>query len=293
MMRTKNRTEELLKRDAHIPEDSEICLEHLSFGYDDKTLAVKDVSFSIKKGEYVSVIGHNGSGKSTLSKLIDGILVQNQGEIYIDGIRRTDDNALLLRKKIALVFQNPDSQFIGATVRDDIAFGLENECVPNEKRNEIIEKSAKEVGREEYLDREPSNLSGGQKQRVAIADCIARHPEILIRDEAGARLDPKGKSEIRKIIYERKKNNPDLTILNITHEIDEAYDSDRVLVRNQGSLVLDGSPEEVFQDDAFLSSIHLDIPFAHKLNKKLKELGLDYGKVKSDKELREKICQSR
>ena len=291
-MRTKNKTNELLKRDDHIPNDSEIYLENLSFGYDDESLAVQDVSFSIKKGEYVSIIGHNGSGKSTLSKLIDGILVQNKGDIYIDGIKRNDDNALLLRKKIALVFQNPDSQFIGATVRDDIAFGLENECVPTQDRNAIIEKIAKEVGREEYLDREPSNLSGGQKQRVAIADCIARHPEILIRDEAGARLDPKGKHEIRKIIYERKQKDPNLTILNITHEIDEAYDSDRVLVRNKGKLVLDGTPEEVFQDDAFLASIHLDIPFAHKLNKKLKELGLDYGKVKNDYELREKICQS-
>ena len=291
-MRTKNKTNELLKRDDHIPNDSEICLENLSFGYDDESLAVQDVSFSIKKGEYVSIIGHNGSGKSTLSKLIDGILVQNKGEIYIDGIKRNDDNALLLRKKIALVFQNPDSQFIGATVRDDIAFGLENECVPTQDRNAIIEKSAKEVGREEYLDREPSNLSGGQKQRVAIADCIARHPEILIRDEAGARLDPKGKHEIRNIIYERKQKDPNLTILNITHEIDEAYDSARVLVRNKGKLVLDGTPEEVFQDDAILASIHLDIPFAHKLNKKLKELGLDYGKVKNDYELREKICQS-
>lgn len=197
-MRTKNKTNELLKRDDHIPNDSEICLENLSFGYDDESLAVQDVSFSIKKGEYVSIIGHNGSGKSTLSKLIDGILVQNKGEIYIDGIKRNDDNALLLRKKIALVFQNPDSQFIGATVRDDIAFGLENECVPTQDRNAIIEKSAKEVGREEYLDREPSNLSGGQKQRVAIADCIARHPEILIRDEAGARLDPKGNTKFGK-----------------------------------------------------------------------------------------------
>ena len=293
MMRSKNKTRELLKRDSSIPLDYAISLRHLTFGYDDTSLALKDVSFDIKKGEYVSIIGHNGSGKSTLSKLIDGILIQNSGDIYIDGIKRDDDNALLLRKKIALVFQNPDSQFIGATVRDDIAFGLENECVDPKMRNAIIEKSAREVGREDYLDKEPSNLSGGQKQRVAIADCIARHPEVLIRDEAGAMLDPKGKHEIRNIIFERKKNNPDLTILNITHEIDEAYDSDRVLVRNKGELVLDGKPEDVFKDDKFLASIHLDIPFAHKLNKKLKELGLDLGDVRSDKELLAKICQSR
>ncbi len=293
MMRSKNKTRELLKRDSSIPLDYAISLRHLTFGYDDTSLALKDVSFDIKKGEYVSIIGHNGSGKSTLSKLIDGILIQNSGDIYIDGIKRDDDNALLLRKKIALVFQNPDSQFIGATVRDDIAFGLENECVDPKMRNAIIEKSAREVGREDYLDKEPSNLSGGQKQRVAIAGIIARNPHILILDEAGAMLDPKGKREIREIIKEKKRLNPSLTVLNITHEIDEAYDSDRVIVLNDKKIVLDGKPEDVFENDDLLKSISLDIPFCHKLVNELRKDGMDIEKISNEEELLDRLCPSK
>lgn len=290
-MRTEKKTSELLKRTDSIPSDSAIYLKDLSFGYEPNKMNLSHINLDIKKGEYVSVIGHNGSGKSTLAKLIDGILVQNYGDIYIFGIQMRDDNALLLRKKIGLVFQNPDSQFIGATVRDDIAFGLENQCVAPEKMNDIILSCAKKVGMEDYLDSEPSNLSGGQKQRIAIAGAIARNPSILILDEAGAMLDPKGKREIRKIIQERRKENPEMTILNITHELEEAYDATKVIVLSEGKLVLEGTPEKVFADDVFLKSIHLDIPFAHKLNKCLKELGLDYGDVKNDEELLEKICR--
>lgn len=292
-MRNEQKIKELLKRDESVPNDSAICLRNLSFGYDDTKLNLKDVSIDIKKGEYVSVIGHNGCGKSTLSKLIDGILVQNSGDIYIFGVKMTDDNALLLRKDIGMVFQNPDSQFIGATVRDDIAFGLENEMVEPSKMNGIIEKCAKSVGMEDYLDSEPSNLSGGQKQRVAIAGMIARNPKILILDEAGAMLDPRGKREIREIIRKKKLDNPDLTILNITHEIDEAYDSDRVLVMNDMHIVLDGKPSDVFENDDLLKSISLDIPFCHKLIAELRERGMDISKVSSEEELLKQLCPSK
>ena len=281
-----------MKRDEKIPQDSSIYLENLSFGYTD-VLNLEDITLDIKKGQYVSVIGHNGCGKSTLSKLIDGILVQNSGEIYIEGVRMTDSNALLLRKEIGMVFQNPDSQFIGATVRDDIAFGLENDQVDPNKMDEIIKKSASSVGMEDYLDSEPSNLSGGQKQRVAIAGIIARNPHILILDEAGAMLDPKGKREIREIIKEKKRLNPSLTVLNITHEIDEAYDSDRVIVLNDKKIVLDGKPEDVFENDDLLKSISLDIPFCHKLVNELRKDGMDIEKISNEEELLDRLCPSK
>lgn len=291
-MKNKKNTAELLTREQKIPSDSAIYLEDLCFGYQEDRLNVNHVTLDIKKGEYVSVIGHNGSGKSTLAKLIDGILVQLQGEIYIFGVKMNDDNALLLRKDIGLVFQNPDSQFIGATIRDDIAFGLENKRVPPEQMENIILDCAKKVGMEDYLDAEPTMLSGGQKQRVAIAGAIAREPAILILDEAGAMLDPKGKSEIRKIILDRKKENPDLTILNITHELDEAYDADRVIVLSDGKVVLDGKPKEVFSNDELLKNIKLDIPFAHKLQKELLLYGIKTGEVNNDKELINELCRS-
>lgn len=290
-MRSQKKRAELLKRDSKIPEDSAVFLEHLSFGYESGKLNLSDICLDIKKGQYVSVIGHNGSGKSTLAKLIDGILVQNEGDIYIFGVKMTDANALLLRKDIGLVFQNPDSQFIGATVRDDIAFGLENRCVNPKEMNAIILDCAKKVGMEDYLDAEPTNLSGGQKQRVAIAGAIARKPSLLILDEAGAMLDPKGKRDIRNIIAKRREENPDLTILNITHELDEAYGADRVIVMADGKTILDDIPSVVFSNDDLLRSIKLDVPFAHRLSRELKAQSLDYGKVDSDLELLDKICR--
>lgn len=284
--------DELLKRDEKIPQDSAIYLENLSFGYSE-ILNLENITVDIKKGEYVSVIGHNGCGKSTMAKLIDGILIQNSGEIYISGIKMTDNNALKLRKSIGMVFQNPDSQFIGATVKDDIAFGLENDQVDPEEMDDIIKKCAQSVGMEDYLEAEPSNLSGGQKQRVAIAGMIARNPDILILDEAGAMLDPKGKKEIREIIKQKKNANPNLTILNITHEIDEAYDSDRVLVLNDKKIVLDGKPQDVFENDELLKSISLDIPFCHKLVNELRKDGLEIDKISNEKELLDLLCPSK
>lgn len=281
---------QLLERDSKIPSDSAIYLDKVSFGYQDDRLNFQDVSLDIKKGESVSIIGHNGSGKSTLAKIIDGILIQNSGEIYIFGVRMTDDNALLLRKDIALVFQNPDSQFIGATVQDDIAFGLENKCVNPKDMPQIILDCAKKVGMDSYLYSEPSNLSGGQKQRVAIAGAIARECSILILDEAGAMLDPKGKHEIRNIIKETRKRNPALTVLNITHELEEAYDSDRVIVMNDGRIVMDDTPDAVFSHDDELKAMNLDIPFAHKLVKELRKDGVDIKDVKNDEELISLLC---
>ena len=291
-MRSENKRQELLKRDENIAEDSAIFLKDLSFSYiENGPLNIKEITLDIKRGQSVAIIGHNGSGKSTLAKLIDGILVQKSGDIFIFGVKMTDDNVLLLRRDIALVFQNPDSQFIGATVRDDIAFGLENECVDPKAMPQMIEECAKKVGMEEYLDREPCNLSGGQKQRVAIAGAIARKSSILILDEASAMLDPKGKSELRALIKKTREENPDLTVLNITHELEDASVADRVIVLNAGKVVLDGTPFEVFSHVEELKGLRLDIPFVQKLKQSLSVRGISLSEINSDEDLLNALCQ--
>ncbi|MDY6064293.1 MAG: energy-coupling factor transporter ATPase [Candidatus Enterosoma sp.] len=291
-MRSESKRQELLKRDENIAEDSAIFLKDLSFSYiENGPLNIKGITLDIKKGQSVAIIGHNGSGKSTLAKLIDGILVQKSGDIFIFGVKMTDDNVLLLRRDIALVFQNPDSQFIGATVRDDIAFGLENECVDPKAKPQMIEECAKKVGMEEYLDREPCNLSGGQKQRVAIAGAIARKSSILILDEASAMLDPKGKSELRALIKKTREENPDLTVLNITHELEDASVADRVVVLNAGKVVLDGTPFEVFSHVEELKGMRLDIPFVQKLKQSLSVRGISLSEINSDEDLLNALCQ--
>lgn len=291
-MRSESKRQELLKRDENIAEDSAIFLKDLSFSYiENGPLNIKEITLDIKRGQSVAIIGHNGSGKSTLAKLIDGILVQKSGDIFIFGVKMTDDNVLLLRRDIALVFQNPDSQFIGATVRDDIAFGLENECVDPKAMPQMIEECAKKVGMEEYLDREPCNLSGGQKQRVAIAGAIARKSSILILDEASAMLDPKGKSELRALIKKTREENPDLTVLNITHELEDASVADRVIVLNAGKVVLDGTPFEVFSHVEELKGMRLDIPFIQKLKQSLSVRGISFAEINSDEDLLNALCQ--
>ena len=291
-MRSESKRQELLKRDENIAENSAIFLKDLSFSYiENGPLNIKEITLDIKRGQSVAIIGHNGSGKSTLAKLIDGILVQKSGDIFIFGVKMTDDNVLLLRRDIALVFQNPDSQFIGATVRDDIAFGLENECVDPKAMPQMIEECAKKVGMEEYLDREPCNLSGGQKQRVAIAGAIARKSSILILDEASAMLDPKGKSELRALIKKTREENPDLTVLNITHELEDASVADRVIVLNAGKVVLDGTPFEVFSHVEELKGMRLDIPFVQKLKQSLSVRGISLSEINSDEDLLNALCQ--
>ena len=246
-----------------------IEVKNLSFSYNKETPLLKNISFSIHEGSYVSIIGHNGSGKSTLAKLIIGLLAPNDGEIIVDGIALNNKNISLIRSKIGLVFQNPDNQFIGATVEDDIAFGLENRRVPRKDMHDIIYSYAARVGMEKFLTNEPSHLSGGQKQRVAIAGALALNPEILILDEATSMLDPKGKSDIKELIQEMRKQNPGLTILSITHDVEEAYQSDEVIVMSQGEIALTGKPNEIFNNREALQSLRLEMPFVLDLKDKL------------------------
>ena len=192
-----------------------IEVKNLDFSYNETKKVIKNISFDIKKGDYVTIIGHNGSGKSTLARLLIGLLEAKSGSIKIDGLELNEENVYKIREKIGIVFQNPDNQFIGSTVRDDIAFGLENHMIPQGDMDDIINKYAKEVGLEEFLDKEPTALSGGQKQRVAIAGVLAMNPDIIIFDEATSMLDPRGKKDIKDIMrklhgdgsFTRDKNN--------------------------------------------------------------------------------------
>lgn len=257
-----------------MPNMSKLEIKNLKFSYDNKTNVIDDISFKVEKGQFVSVIGHNGSGKSTLAKLIVGLLDMNSGQIFFDDEEITRKNMIKLQTKTALVFQNPDNQFIGSTVEDDIAFGLENINYPHEKMQDEIESFAQEVGMLDYLKKEPSNLSGGQKQRVAIAGALILHPDILILDEATSMLDPKGKATVRRVIDRLHQEKKDLTIIAITHDINEAMLSDEVLVLSQGKLIKKGSPKVVLREEETLRSLRLDVPFVYRLEKSLKGIGI-------------------
>ena len=265
-------------------------VKNITYSYDDKHNAVDGVSFKVDKGAYVTLIGHNGSGKSTIAKMISGLLPLKSGEILIDGLILNEENIHDIRAKLGIVFQNPDNQFIGSTVRDDMAFGLENYQVESAKMDDIINRYASMVNMEAYLDKEPSNLSGGQKQRVAIAGILAMSPEIIIFDEATSMLDPKGKAEIKEVIYDLHEKY-DITIISITHDIEEALNSDYVIVMNQGKIYKAGKPSEVFSDTNGLLKIGLDIPFTYKIKEELRQYGIKVGEYKDIEGLVEALWQ--
>lgn len=249
-------------------------VKNLTYSYDKEKDVVDDVSLSIKRGSYVSVIGHNGSGKSTFAKLIAGLLEPQSGNILIFGQTLNEENLAAIRFDLGIVFQNPDNQFIGSTVRDDIAFGLENRQVDPAEMDAIIDHFASEVGMASFLDKEPTNLSGGQKQRVAIAGVLALNPKMVILDEATAMLDPKGKREIGDIVKRMKKDNPDLTVISITHDIEETLASDEIVVFSEGKIILQGPPSDVYEHADVLHAIALDLPFIYRLKEALSREGL-------------------
>lgn len=267
-----------------------ITVNDVTYSYDEQNNAVDGITFAVEKGSYTTIIGHNGSGKSTIAKLIIGLLEKKSGSIVVDGIELNEANQYSIRSKIGIVFQNPDNQFIGATVADDIAFGLENHQVEPTLMNEIISEYATKVNMTNYLDREPTTLSGGQKQRVAIAGVLAMQPEIVIFDEATSMLDPQGKYEINECIMDLHKKNK-VTILSITHDIEEVSKSDYVIVLDQGKVVMEGKPEDVLLNEARLIDLKLDIPFALKMTKSLKEKGMKLENCITIERLVEEICQ--
>ena len=267
-------------------------LENITFAYSGEgSLALDHVSLSIESGKYYSIIGHNGSGKSTLAKLIMGLLSPKEGNIVIFGEKLNDDNISKLRKRIGIVFQNPDNQFVGATVGDDVAFGLENRGVPRQEMIKIVRNVLSEVGMLEYIDSEPANLSGGQKQRIAIAGILAVEPQIIILDESTSMLDPSGRKQILKIIIELMKKKQ-LTVVSITHDIDEANMADSVIVLNDGEIIDQDSPVKIFNKTTMLKQIGLDIPFTNKLILALDKSGVSVPQnLRTKDELKQYLCQ--
>lgn len=260
-----------------------IHTEHLSYSYKDgsdeqQMPVLHDVSLDIARGEYIAIIGHNGSGKSTFAKLLDLVLEPTEGRIVIDGqditsSDMTEDDLIALRRKVGMVFQNPDNQLVATVVEEDIAFGPENLGVPPKEIRARVDEALAAVGMTEYARHEPHRLSGGQKQRVAIAGIIAMMPECIIFDESTAMLDPLGRREVLEVM-EKLHRERGITIITITHHMDEAARADRIVVLDDGRVLRDGTPEQVFSQPELLMDIGLDVPQSAALVHRLRRLGL-------------------
>lgn len=248
--------------------------EGINFGYTKDLQILKDINFKIYKNEYICIIGHNGSGKSTISKVLSGLLKPQSGTIKLFGEEITPYNIKHLRNNIGVIFQNPDNQFVGLTVEDDIAFGLENRKVPPEEMPKIISLAAEAIGINKLLKKEPVNLSGGQKQLAAIAGVLAINPEIIIFDESTSMLDPKSKRELKELMI-KLKNETKKTIISITHDMEEVINADRVIVLSQGIIKQIDIPQNIFINQQKELESELDYPFIIKLIKELNQKGLN------------------
>lgn len=239
-------------------------IENLSFSYSDNKKILNNINLEIKKASFVSIIGHNGSGKSTLAKIISGILDAKDGIIYLDNLKISAENKKKQRKKVGLLFQNPDNQFVGSNVKYDISFGLENECLKKDVILKKVLENAKKVGVYNLLDKSPEELSGGQKQRVAIAGLLALNKDLFIFDEATSMLDKKGRDEIFKLI--KKINTEDKkTVIMITHDLDLAIKSDRIIVLKKGEILADIAPSEIIKKSDILKESKIDLPIPLRL----------------------------
>lgn len=270
-----------------------IEVKNLNYKYDiaETEYILKDVSFHVKQGEWLSIIGHNGSGKSTTVRLIDGLLEAESGDIIISGDKLTIDNVWEKRRQIGMVFQNPDNQFVGATVEDDVAFGLENQGLPLGEMRERVQHALNLVGMADFKDREPARLSGGQKQRVAIAGVVALRPDIIILDEATSMLDPEGRKELIGVVQEIKEKYQ-VTVISITHDLDEVALSDRVIVMKNGRVESTSTPEQLFMREDLLD-LGLEEPFSIQLANELRQLGFNIPhRYFTDEELEEILWQS-
>mgnify|MGYP001180869555 FL=1 len=249
-----------------------IEFKNVSFRYrEDGPWIIKNCSFTVQKNETLAIIGHNGSGKSTIAKLMNGLLFPQEGEIWINGKLLSEETVWDIRKDVGMVFQNPDNQFVGATVQDDVAFGMENRGIEREEMKKRIQAALEAVKMTEYRFTEPHRLSGGQKQRVAIAGILAIYPKVLILDEATVMLDPRGRQEIMNTIEHLKKEK-NLCLITITHDLNEIIRTDRVIVLNKGEIWATGTPKEILKNGKELLKIGLDIPFITELVNELKKL---------------------
>lgn len=269
-----------------------VSLKDVTFKYDGQDRnAVDGISFDVYKGEWLAIVGHNGSGKSTLAKLLNGLQFADSGSIFITDLELLESTVWDARKKVGMVFQNPDNQFVGTTVQDDVAFGLENLGVQQHVMAERVQDALNKVKMAQFLNQEPHHLSGGQKQRVAIAGVLALQPDIIILDEATSMLDPRGREEVLRTVRELKDENV-LTVISITHDLEEAAKADRIIVLNQGRLYREGTPDEIFYLEDELVALGLDIPFSVKLSKALREKGLDLADSHlTEEELVKDLCE--
>ena len=269
-----------------------IEVRNLKYKYENESeqYILNDVTFHVKQGEWLSIVGHNGSGKSTTVRLIDGLLEAESGEIFIAGDRLTTENVWEKRRHIGMVFQNPDNQFVGATVEDDVAFGLENQGINHATMVSRVTEALEIVGMKEFKDREPARLSGGQKQRVAIAGVVALRPDIIILDEATSMLDPEGRLDLIKTV-KRIKDSHNMTVISITHDLDEVALSDRVLVMKKGRVESSSTAKELFSRSD-LEELGLDQPFSNQVKVSLAEdFDLPTGYL-TEKELQESLWES-
>ena len=263
--------------------DSFIKVENVCFSYknefDNDVNVLNNISFEVKKGEFVAILGHNGSGKSTLAKLLNLILTPNSGKIYIDNKditseSITEDEIYEIRQRIGMVFQNPDNQLVSSVVEEDVAFGPENLGISPSEIRKRVDNALKEVGMSEFSKHAPSQLSGGQKQRIAIAGIIAMMPDCIVFDEATSMLDPSGRKDVMNSI-EKLNKEKGITVLHITHNMTEAINADRVIVINDGSVCMDDVPKKVFSNVSKLHEIGLDVPQVTELIYELKNQGID------------------
>lgn len=270
-----------------------IEVQHLKYKYDHHAddYILKDVTFHVKQGEWLSIVGHNGSGKSTTIRLIDGLLEAESGEIIIDGDKLTLENVWEKRRHIGMVFQNPDNQFVGATVEDDVAFGLENQGMGYQTMFDRVQEALDIVGMQDFKEREPARLSGGQKQRVAIAGVVALRPDIIILDEATSMLDPEGRLELIQTV-KKIKNRHGMTVISITHDLDEVALSDRVLVMKEGQVESTSTPSELFSR-VDLEDLGLDEPFTNQVKATLLNSGFQLPeRYLTEKELQDYLWES-
>lgn len=271
-----------------------IKVRDLTFSYsaEDERKTLDGINLEIEKGQWVALIGHNGSGKSTLARCIDGLLLPQEGEIEVDGLRLGEDTVWDVRERIGMVFQNPDNQFVGADVEGDVAFGMENRGIPRGEMKRRIDEVLEAVGMTAFARHEPVLLSGGQKQRVAIAGVLAVRPKIIIFDESTSMLDPEGRRDIIGLMR-RLNDEEDFTVISITHDIDEASMADRVIVLNDGRIVNDGTPDEIFAGGDLLTEIGLDLPYPEALKRELKKMGIAVPEEYLDEEgMVDWLCQS-
>jgi len=273
-----------------------ISVKNASFAYksaDETTVGVQDLSLEIDRGEFCVVLGHNGSGKSTFAKLLNGFLLPDEGEITVDGINTRDEKRTYdLRSKVGMVFQNPDNQMVASIIEDDVAFGPENLGVPREEIVKRVDDALAAVGMTEYRTRTPHKLSGGQKQRVAIAAVLAMRPDVLILDESTAMLDPEGRKEVLGVVRELNEKDG-VTVILITHYMDEAIDADKVFIFDRGRSVASGTPREVFGDEEVLRAAKLEPPIATAVGFALNRAGIETPLCLTDEELCEAICKSK